>query len=98
MHFKFKCNIKYYENECEKLIENYPFYDNFINNYFLKNHLEYFKNGSSNYTNIPKYCIPISCLENYNEFIKQKLGKHRLLNWVIFIEFIKLESIRTINF
>ena len=57
--FRFKGNIQYIENECKTLIKNYPHYENFINNYFLKNHLEYFKDGSLNYTNIPKDCRSI---------------------------------------
>ena len=95
--FRFKGNIQYIENECKTLIKNYPHYENFINNYFLKNHLEYFKDGSLNYTNIPKDCRSNSFLENYNGYIKEKLGKHRLVNWVNFIEFIKQESVRSIS-
>ena len=95
--FKFKGNIQYIENEYKKLIRNYPLYDNFINNYILKNHLDYFKDGSLNYKSIPKDCRSNSFLENYNGYIKQKLDKHRLVNWINFIEFIKQESIRTIS-
>ena len=77
--------------------KSYPFYENFINNYFLKNHLNYFKDNSLNYSNIPKDCRSNSFLENYNGYIKQKLGKHRVVNWVNFIEFIKSESSRSVE-
>ena len=50
-----------------------------------------------NYTNIPKDCRSNSFIENYNGYIKEKLGKHRLVNWVNFIEFIKQESVRSIS-
>ena len=36
-------------------------------------------------------------MENYNGYIKSQLGKHRIINWVNFINFIKLESQRSIN-
>ncbi len=45
-------------------------YDIFINNYFLKNYLSYFKDGSLNYANIPKDCRTNIFLENYNGYIK----------------------------
>ena len=51
---KYKGNLEYIKNECENLIKNYPLYDNFLNNYFLKNHFLYFKDGASNYAYIPK--------------------------------------------
>ena len=62
--FKFKGNIQYIENDCEKLIKNYPLYNNFINNYILKNQLEYFKDCSLNYTNIQKDSRSNSFLDN----------------------------------
>ena len=36
-------------------------------------------------------------MENYNGFIKHQLGKHRIINWVNFIDFIKKESQRSIE-
>ena len=46
--------------------------------------------------------IPVDCrtnksLENYNKYIKTQLGKHRKVNWVNFINFIKEESSRNLN-
>ena len=96
MPFKYKGNLEFIKRESENLIKNYPLYYNFINNYFLKNHFGYFKDGSLNYSDIPKDCRSNSFLENYNGYIKQKLGKHRLVNRVNFIEFIKQESGRNI--
>ena len=50
-----------------------------------------------NYNNIPQYCRTNNFLENYNGYIKMQLGKSRIINWVNFINFIKLESERTIE-
>jgi len=36
-------------------------------------------------------------LENYNGYLKTQLGKNRTINWVNFLNFLKLESDRTIN-
>ena len=36
-------------------------------------------------------------MENYNGYIKSQLGKHRIINWINFINFIKLESQRSID-
>ena len=45
---------------------------------------------------IPVECRTNNSLENYNKYIKTQLGKHRKVNWVNFINFIKEES--SINF
>ena len=70
---------------------------NFINEYFIENKLEYFKDLSLDYSRTPEDCHTNNYLENYNGFIKSKLGKHRIINWVNFINFIKLESQRSID-
>ena len=46
---------------------------------------------------MPTDCRTNSFLENYNGYIKNKLGKHRLINWVNFLNFLKEESQRSIN-
>ena len=69
-----------------KLIKNYQ-----------KNHFGYFKRDFLNYSDIRKDCRTNIFLENYNGYIKLKLDKHRLVNWVNFIEFIKQESGRNID-
>ena len=75
----------------------YPKYYNFINQYFKVNKLDYFKDLLLNYSTIPNDCRSNNYLENYNGFIKLKLGKHRIINWVDFINFIKEESARAIE-
>ena len=97
MPFQYTSNINFILEECKKINSEYPLYTNFINNYFLKFHLDYFKDNSLNYSNIPKDCRSNSFLENYNGIIKRKLGKNRIVNWVNFINFIKDESSRSIE-
>ena len=77
---------------CKDLIKKYPLYENFINQYFLKNKLEYFKDRPLDYCSIPDDCRSNSYLENYNGYIKYELGKYRIVNWINFIHFIKEES------
>ena len=84
-------------SELDKIIEEYPLYENFIENYFKKQKLEYFKDNSLNYQNIPIDCRTNNFLENYNGYIKSRLGQHRVINWVNFIDFIKKESERSIE-
>ena len=83
--------------ELDKIKEEHPLYENFIENYFKKQKFEYFKNNSLNYQNIPIDCRTNNFLENYNGYIKSKLGQHRVINWVNFIDFIKKESERSIE-
>ena len=75
----------------------FPLYKNFIDNYFLKNKLKYFKDNSLYYKNIPKDCRTNNYFENYNGYIKRQLGKSRIINWINFIDFIKKESQRSIE-
>ena len=95
--FYYKGDIKIFNEECKKLITKYPEYTNFINNYFIKNKIEYFIDQSLNYNLVPKDCRTNSFLENYNGYIKSKLGKNRVTNWVNFLNFLKEESQRSIN-
>ena len=89
--------MEIFDKECRDIKENYPKYTNFIENYFIINKKIYFQDGSLNYFNVPKDCRTNNYLENYNGYIKSKLGKHRLTNWVNFINFIKEESKRNID-
>ena len=59
--------------------------------------MEFFKDNSLNYSNIPNDCRSNSILENYNKYIKSKLGNHRIINWINFLSFIKDESVRSIK-
>ena len=95
--FKYKGNINLVHNICKELIKNYPLYENFINQYFLKNKLQYFEDKSLDYNSIPEDCRSNSYLENYNGYLKYKLGKFRIVNWINFIHFIKEESSRSIE-
>ena len=93
----YKGDMKIFNQECDNLCKTYPRYHNFINNYFIKNKKEYFEDNSLDYSNIPKDCRTNSFLENYNGFIKSKLGKYRITNWVNFMNFLKEESQRSID-
>ena len=83
--------MNFFDKECKRLIENYKDYANFINNYFIKNKREDFANQSLNYHIIPNDCRSNSFLENYNGYIKQKLGKNRIINWMNFLSLMKKE-------
>ena len=77
--------------------KNYSLYSNFIKNYFIKNKKDFFKKGDYNYSIIPDDCRSNSFLENYNKYLKQRLGKKRIINWFNFISFIKEESKRSLD-
>ena len=83
--------MKKIDNKLNNIIKKYPIYENYINNYFKENKLEYFKDFSLDYNRIPKDCRTNNYLENYNGYIKNQLGKNHIINWVNFIHFLKLE-------
>ena len=89
--------MQYIQDKLINICLKYPKYDNFINNYFRIHKIPYFIDQSLNYNNIPQYCRTNNFLENYNGYIKTQLGKKRIINWVNFMNFIKLESERTIT-
>ena len=95
--FIYKGKIEYVLGYLENIKKEYPNYINFLDEYFIKNKLEYFKDLSLDYSRIPNDCRTNNYLENYNGYIKSQLGKHRIINWVNFINFIKLESQRSID-
>ena len=95
--FEYKGDIEYVKSRLKKISSKYPSYTNFINNYFTENKLEYFKDLSLDYSRIPKDCRTNNYLENYNGYLKNQLGKNRIINWVNFIYFIKCESKRSIE-
>ena len=82
---QYKGNMQYFIEICDKIVEKYPIYNNFIKNYFIKYKKEYFENNDYDYSNIPEDCKSISFLENYNKYLKIKLGKKRVINWFNFI-------------
>ena len=53
--------------------------------------MQYFIDNSLIYDIIPEDCRTNNFLENYNGYIKLNLGKHRIINRVNFIYFIKSE-------
>ena len=95
--FIYKGKIEYVLGYLENIKKEYLNYINFLDEYFIKNKLEYFKDLSLDYSRIPNDCRTNNYLENYNGYIKSQLGKHRIINWVNFINFIKLESQRSID-
>ena len=80
-----------------KIKNNFQINTNFIDNYFIIYTKNFFIDGSLNYLRVQKDCRTINILENYNGSIKSKLGKHRLINWVNFLNFLKEESQRFID-
>ena len=97
MPFIYKGDMNIINNILDELSSKYKKYYNFINSYFKVNKLQYFKDFSLDYSTIPKDCRTNNYLENYNGFIKLKLGKNRVINWINFINFIKEESSRAIE-
>ena len=95
--FLYKGELNFVLEKLKKLESLYPKFKNFIENYFIKNKMLYFKDNSLNYNNIPHDCRTTNYLENYNGYIKNQLGKNRIINWINFIHFIKKESERSIE-
>ena len=81
----------------KKLKSQFPEYNNFLTNYFVKNFEHFYLDKSLDYQSIPSNCRTNNFLENYNGYIKTHLGKNRYINWVNFIHFIKTESQRNLN-
>ena len=89
--------MNYVKQKLENIITKYTKYQNFINNYFIKEKLKYFEDNSLNYDLVPEKFRTNNFLENYNRFIKTKLGEKRIINWINFLHFIKEESERSLN-
>lgn len=94
---KYNGDITIFYNICNEITSEYPKYYNYINNYFIKNKLQFFKNGEYNQSILPEDCKSNSFLENYNKYLKLRLCKERIINWYNFITFLKEESIRSID-
>ena len=54
--FIYKGDIKKIKNFINNIIEEYPKYTNFLNNYFMVNKFTFFEDQSLNYFRIPKDC------------------------------------------
>ena len=95
--FDYKGDLEHVKSKLRKITSKYPNYTNLINNYFIENKLEYFKDLSLDYSRIPKDCRMNNYLENYNGYLKNKLGKNGIINWANFIYFLKCKSKRSIE-
>ena len=95
--FVYKGNYEVVKKIINDILQKYPKYDNFLNNYFIKEKMDYFIDGSLDYNSVPIDCRTNNYLENYNGFIKKHLSENRYVNWVNFLDFIKLESDRSIT-
>ena len=95
--FEYNGDMKIINQKLNKIIKKFPLYENYINNYFKVNKYEYFEDLSLDYNRISIDFRTNNYLENYNGYIKNQLGKNRIINWVNFIHFIKLESRRSIE-
>ena len=82
--FIYKSDVSIIKKNCDDIIEKYPEYYNYITNYFLPSKMKYFEDNSLNYFDVPKDCRSNSFLENYNGYIKEKLGKR---DWSIVLIF-----------
>lgn len=89
----YKGDINIFNEYCDKIKEKFPKYTNYINNYFIKYKKPYFEKGDM----IIKNFQIISFLENYNNFLKNALGKKQIINWFNFIKFIIDESISSLE-
>ena len=95
--FVYKGNIEIVKKILEETKSKYKNYSNYIDNYLINNKMQYFIDNSLNYNIIPEDCRTNNFLENYNGYLKNMLGNHRIINWVNFIHFIKTESQRSIE-
>ena len=91
--FIYRGSIKVYEETLKKLKIKHKHFTIVLYNYFDK-YKKYFLSGDYNYCNQIERIRSNSYIETYNKFIKESLGKKRLVNWVIFNNFIKSESDR----
>ena len=91
---KYKGNIKYFDDTVDNIKKKNPIFTNFIDKYFIKVKRKYFVSKDFDYYHIPNDIRANSYVETYNKFIKENLGKKRIVNWYNFIIFLKNESKR----
>ena len=63
-------NLLYLEEYCTKLINKYPKYSNYINNYYKIIKYKYFEDKHLDYKSIPDDSSTNNFLECYNNYIK----------------------------
>ena len=61
--FEYKGDLEFIKKILVDIIEKYPTYSNFIDNYFKSNKLEFFKDLSLDYSRISKVCRTNNYLE-----------------------------------
>lgn len=91
---KYKGNIKYFDDTVDNIKKKNPIFTNFIDKYFIKVKRKFFVSKDFDYYHIPNDIRANSYVETYNKFIKENLGKKRIVNWYNFIIFLKNESKR----
>ena len=97
MPLKYNGNVNYVLDKIKELSKAYPYYNNFLNEYFVKNKIKYFIDDSLNYSKYPKNVRSNSILERYNRHVKEQINKKRYCNWIIFLKFINTEISRVDN-
>ena len=97
MPLKYNGNVNYVLDKIKDLSKAYPYYNNFLNEYFVKNKIKYFIDDSLNYSKYPKNVRSNSILERYNRHVKEQINKKRYCNWIIFLKFINTELSRVDN-
>ena len=97
IHLLFKGNIKIFDKITDELKNKYPNFENFVENYFIKNKRKFFVSKDFDYYHIPNDSRSNSYLESYNKYIKNILGENRYVNWFNFVNFLKNESKRIKN-
>lgn len=91
---KYKGNIKYFDDTVDNIKKKNPIFTNFIDKYFIKVKRKFFVSKDFDYYHIPNDIRANSYVKTYNKFIKENLGKKRIVNWYNFIIFLKNESKR----
>lgn len=87
---KYKGNIKYFDDTVDNIKKKNPIFTNFIDKYFIKVKRKFFVSKDFDYYHIPNDIRANSYVETYNKFIKENLGKKRIVNWYNFIIFLKM--------
>ena len=77
--FLYKGSMDTFNNLILNIKEQHPIYNQYTEEYFITNKVEYYKNQSYNYYLLPKDCRSNSSIERYNKYIKENLGKKKFV-------------------